>query len=130
MFLADTNIVSELARHAPNDGVVAWAESIERVAFSVVTLEEIRYGLALRPNKRVEAWFDRFIADRVDVLDVTQAVAVRCGALRGKLAARGEVRSQADMLIAATAAVHRLTVVTRNVKDFAGCGVRVRDPFV
>ena len=60
---------------------------------------------------------------------MTTPVAILAGTLRGQLAARGHVRTQADILIAATAAHHGLTVVTRNVRDFDDCGVAVGNPF-
>jgi predicted nucleic acid-binding protein len=63
------------------------------------------------------------------VLPVTDAIARRGGEMRAALAARGQVRSQADMLIAATAQVHALTVVTRNVRDFDDCGIALLNPF-
>ena len=128
-FLADTNVVSELVKPAPNAGVLAWAASIERVTLSVITLEEVAYGLAWRPNKRVTGWWLSFVRRRVDVAAVTASIANHSGALRGRLAAGGQPRTQADMLIAATAAGHALTLVTRNTRDFAGCGVPVLDPF-
>ena len=62
-------------------------------------------------------------------LEVTTPIARRAGELRGVLAARGSVRQQADMLIAATAAAHQLTLVTRNTKDFEQCGIGLLNPF-
>ena len=81
-----------------------------------------------KPNAALLAWFDGFIG-RNQVLDATAAIARRAGEMRGMLAVRGQVRSQADMLIAATAQVHALTLVTRNVRDFDGCGIAVLNPF-
>ena len=94
-----------------------------------MTLEEIRYGLAWKPNPRVLARIEKILEDHCDFLPVTEAIARRSGALRGQLQAVGKPRSQSDMLIAATAAVHGLTVVTRNSGDFEGCGVSVLNPF-
>lgn len=128
-FLVDTNVLSELARPRPNDRVVAWAQTVVKVALSVVTLEEIQFGLAWKPNARVQAWFDTFVEEHCDLEAVTTEIAVTAGRLRGRLAARGASRSQADMLIAATAQVRQLTLVTRNVRDFAGCAIRLLDPF-
>lgn len=133
-FLCDTNVLSELVKPRPDPGVVTWADGLSSVTLSVVTLEEVFYGLARRPkptdsHQRLLAWFERFLSDQCEVLPVSAPVARRAGELRGTLAARGATRTQADMLIAATAQVHRLTVVSRNVKDFEGCGVPVLDPW-
>jgi predicted nucleic acid-binding protein len=127
--LVDTNVLSELARPRPNDRVVAWAQTVVKISLSVITLEEIQFGLAWKPNPRVQAWFDAFVAEHCELEAVTAEIAVTAGGLRGRLAARGASRSQADMLIAATAEVGHLTLVTRNVRDFAGCGISLLDPF-
>ncbi|HEY5281237.1 MAG TPA: type II toxin-antitoxin system VapC family toxin [Polyangia bacterium] len=127
--LCDTNVLSELARPAPNPGVLAWAAETKVVSISAITIDEVVFGLTLRPNIRVQAWFEDFLANSCQVLDVTPAVARLAGAMRARLAARGQVRTQADMLIAASAAAHGLTVVTRNTKDFTGCGISVLNPF-
>lgn len=127
-WLLDTNIISELARREPDAGVLRWAAAAGAVTLSVVTVEEIEYGLAWRPNPRIAAWFEGFFST-AQVLPVSAAIARRAGALRGSLAVRGQVRTQADMLIAATAQVHQLTVVTRNLRDFEGCGIGTLDPF-
>lgn len=129
-FLADTNILGELTRPRPNSGVMVWAGQVAALNLSVVTLEEIHYGLSWRPNDRVRSWFDRFLTEQCRVLPVTDDIARRAGDLRGRFRARGETRSQADMLIAATALRHRLTLVTRNEDDFADCGLTVLNPFV
>lgn len=128
-FLVDTNILSELSRRTPNAGVASWARTVSTVALSVVTVEEIFYGLAWKPNPRVQSWVEGFLASHCIVRPVTAQVARIAGQLRGSLAARGEPRTQADMLIAATAQVEGLTLVTRNERDFAGCGVPVLNPF-
>lgn len=128
-FLCDTNVVSELTRQRPNPGVVAWARLISTLALSAITIEEISFGLAARPNPRVQAWFGDFIESFCEVLPVDQEIARRSGELRGQLRSRGKTRTQADMLIAASAHVHQLTLVTRNRRDFEGCGISVLDPF-
>ena len=128
--LVDTNVLSELARPEPAVEVQRWAASVSLpIRVSVVTLEEIHFGLSWRPNPRVEAWFERFFADCCEVLPITPAIARRAGELRGRLPAEGLQRTQADMLIAATAQAHQLPLVTRNVRDFAGCGIALLDPF-
>lgn len=133
MYLVDTNIVSELMRLVPDGAVLRWLDrsaqfTTQPLALSAVTVDEIVFGLARRPRKAGAAFFDDFVAGS-RVLDVTETVARRAGEMRGLLGARGRVRSQADMLIAATAQVHALTLVTRNVRDFDGCGIAVLNPF-
>lgn len=129
MFLCDTNIISELAHPEPNAGVVTWATGVSQVALSVITLEEIFYGLAANPSLKIRAWFDLFFDSHCVILPISEAVAKRSGELRGVLRVQGKPRSQADMLIAATAQIHQLTLVTRNTRDFEGCGVTLLNPF-
>jgi len=128
-WLTDTNVLSELVRPRPNSGVLAWASGVERISISVVTLEEIMFGLAWKPNPKVQKWFGRFFAEACEIVPITQAMAERAGAMRGELRARGITRSQADTLIAATAQVLGLTLVTRNVRDFEGCRIDLLNPF-
>ncbi|MDN5871903.1 MAG: type II toxin-antitoxin system VapC family toxin [Nitrococcus sp.] len=127
--LCDTNILGELSRPTPNPGVLAWGRSITRVTLSAVTVEEIQYGLAWKPNSRISEWFERFSEDFCDVVPVTQEIAAHAGRLRGAFQAKGISRTQADMMIAATAALHGLTLVTRNTQDFEGCNLRLMNPF-
>ena len=138
MFLVDTNVVSELRRHATGRAdprVVAWARAVPlAVQFvSAVTLAELEVGV-LRIERRdrrqgaaLRRWFDEDVrpafADRV--LPVDAAVARRAAALHVPDPAPSH-----DALIAATALVHGLTVVTRDVADFVRFdGVRVLDPW-
>ena len=132
MQLADTNAVSELMRQQPDRALLAWMDGVdargERLAVSAVTVDEIVFGLARRPNPAKQAWFARFLASYA-VLDVTEPIARRAGEMRAAFSLRGQVRSQPDMLIAATAQIHALTLVTSNVRDFEGCGIAVLNPF-
>jgi predicted nucleic acid-binding protein len=127
--LVDTNVVSELARPRPDPRVIAWFGDIDTVMLSVVTVEEIFFGLSTRRSLRIERWFEDFLDSDCQVLDVTAPIARHAGVLRAQLAQRGRPRSQADMLIAATAAWHGLAVATRNDSDFEDCGVTVVNPF-
>ena len=127
-FLVDTNVVSELFRPRPNAGVSAWADRARDIFLSAVTVEEIAYGFAWKPNPRIRSRVDAFLS-LWPILPVDEAVALRAGELRGTLQAVGKTRASADMLIAATAQVHALTVVTRNVRDFEDCGIPLLNPF-
>lgn len=121
--LCDTNIISELTRPRPNPNVVIWRQSITTIAISVVTVEETNYGLAAKPNTRIQSWFEQFTQTNCQTLAITDAIAQQAGILRGTLQTQGKPRTQADMLIAATAQVHQLVLVTRNTRDFEDCSI-------
>jgi len=127
-WLVDTNIISELCRRDPDPGVLAWSGTVIRYSLSVISLDEVYFGLTWRPNPRVLAWMQGYF-ERHDILPISPSIARRAGELRGQLAARGQVRHQADMLIAATAQAHQLTLVTRNTRDFEYCGIGLLNPF-
>lgn len=63
------------------------------------------------------------------LLSLTPEIARRSGELRGKLRGKGKTHTQADMMIAATAQIHQLTLVTRNIRDFDSCGIPLLNPF-
>jgi predicted nucleic acid-binding protein len=127
--LCDTNVLGELSRPRPNPGVVEWAGSVSVILLSVVTVEEVIYGLSWKPRPKTLAWFEKFLEEQCVVLPVTERIARFGGGLRGRFQAAGETRTQADMLIAATAIVHEASLVTRNIVHFEGCGVTVLNPF-
>ena len=132
MYLLDTNIVSELRRPRPHGGVVAWVKAVSDadLHLSAVTLGEIQAGIELTREQdsgkasELESWADQ-LADSYEVLPMDAACFRRWGRLM-----HGQSDSvYEDAMIAATALVHHLTVVTRNVRDFARFKVRVLDPF-
>ena len=130
MFLYDTNVISELVRSEPNFGVEAFSKNIHFAYLSAVTMEEIFYGLSAKPLPKTMQRIEELLRSEIlIVLPVTSEIAKRSGELRGFLRTRGQTRTQADMLIAATALEHQLTVVTRNVKDFENCGITLLNPF-
>lgn len=131
MILLDTVVVSELRKPRPNPRVIAWLRGLHEsdVYLSVVTIGEIERGIAKAPDEAFAQallhWLEdllRFYGDRV--LPVTPDIARRWGRFSAALGHDG-----ADLLIAATAASHRLTVATRNVRHFAPTQVPVFDPF-
>ena len=127
--LADTNVISEFVKSNPDAQVMRWLTTVQRLAISVVTLEEAHFGLAWQPNARKLALFNGLLAQMHTVYAVSPSIAQRGGALRGQFQAQGITRSAPDMLIAATAIEHQLVLATRNVRDFIGCGVQVINPF-
>jgi toxin FitB len=135
MFLLDTNVVSELRRPDRADGyVLAWAGSVPAASFflSAISIFEIELGALLIARKDVaqsavlRAWIDSQILPRFDgrILPIDTVVAQRCAHLHVP-----DPRAERDALIAATAMVHGLTVVTRNVADFAPVGVPLLNPW-
>jgi len=135
MYLVDTNVVSELRRPERADtNVVAWASTVPAASFflSVISILEIELG-ALQIARRDAAqgavlreWIDDQILPRFDgrILAIDTAVAQRCAHLHVP-----DPCAERDALIAATALVHGLTVVTRNVADFERVGVALLNPW-
>jgi hypothetical protein len=126
-FLIDTNVVSEWVRPRPDPGVAAWlAEADEdRVFLSVVTLAELRHGIARmadgRRRRRLDEWLSHELPLRFEgrVLPVDTGIADAWGRLVAEREAAGRPIGAMDAFIAATAGVHDLTLVTRNAADFA-----------
>jgi predicted nucleic acid-binding protein len=132
VYLLDTNVVSELRRPRPHGGVLAWLGGVadEELYISAVTLGELQAGVELTREQdaaraaELENWIDALAqASRILPLD---GPILRAWA---KLMHRRSEDFLADALIAATAVVHRLIVVTRNVSDFRSLGVETFDPF-
>ncbi len=137
MFVLDTNVVSELrkVRFGKADASVAtWAESVDAASLyiSAVTVLEIETGV-LQMERRdsqqgalLRAWMDGHVLPEFSsrVLPIDTAVAQRCARLHVP-----HFQAERDALIAATALVHSMTVVTRNVADFEGTGVALLNPW-
>ena len=125
-FLLDTNVVSEWTRPRPNPGVVEWLSQVDEaeVFLSVVTFAELRHGIERLPagarRRRLDEWLSHDLPLRFEgrVVGVEGAIADEWGRLVARREARGRPISAMDALIAATAQVHSLTLVTRNTADF------------
>jgi toxin FitB len=136
-YLVDTNIPSELTRKKPDVHVAAFLRNVAQgdVFLSVMTVGEICKGIAALPvsQKRnvLQHWLEEdvrsWFGDRI--LPVTEAIAERWGNLAATAKQRGITIAVVDGVIAATALHHDLTLVTRNVKDFAGLGIDLLNPW-
>lgn len=131
-YLLDTNVVSELRKPRPHGGVVAWLESVDdtQLHLSAVTVGEIQAGIELtreqNPKKaeEIESWLE-LVSATYNLLPM-DAKTFRAWA---RLMHRKSNTLYEDAMIAATAKVHGLTVVTRNVADFNALGLEVFNPF-
>jgi toxin FitB len=125
-FLLDTNVVSEWTKRNPNSGVITWLDEADedRVFLSVATLAELRHGVErLAPGsrrKKLDSWLREELPLRFEsrVLVVTAEVADEWGRVIARCEAGGRPLAAMDGLIASTAIVHDLTLVTRNTTDF------------
>lgn len=128
-YLIDTNIISEAMRPKPNEIVRQWLNKQFPIFISVITVEEIYYGLSYKEATGQQRWFDKLLNNYCNVLPINLEIAKECGMLRGKLRQQGIIKHQADLLIAATAKIHHLTLATRNIRDFNFCDIPIFNPF-
>lgn len=132
MYLLDTNVVSELRRLRPHGAVLAWLEGVADadLHLSAVTIGEIQAGIEMTREQdaakaaEIEAWLEQ-VAQTYNILDMNADVFRAWARLMHRKS--GEIIE--DAMIAATAAVHGLTVVTRNIRDFDGLNVPLFNPF-
>ena len=132
MYLLDTNIVSELRKRKPHGGVVAWLEGVanDQIYISAVTLGELQAGIELTRRqdsaraREIELWL-------IEVASTHQVLPMDGEAFRewARLMHRRPRQILEDAMLAATARLHGLTLVTRNTRDFQGRGVPLLNPF-
>jgi predicted nucleic acid-binding protein len=132
MYLLDTNVVSELRKRRPHGAVVGWLRSRDPrdLHISAATLAELQAGIEITREQdaekaaEIEAWVDR-VAEVWNILPMDTSTF----RMWAKLMHRRSDDLIEDAMIAATARVHDLQVVTRNVKDFRDFGVSVLNPY-
>jgi len=125
-YLLDTNVISEPTKARPNVGVLNWLATVneDSVFMSVVTVTELRYGIDRLPagkrRSRLDMWLRQELIPRFDarVLPVDIEIADACGRLVARTESVGRQLEPRDAFLAATAEVHGLALVTRNVSDF------------
>jgi toxin FitB len=136
-YLLDTNAISEWVKPRPDPGIAQWLDEVDedRTYLSVITLGELRKGVDRLADGRRRARLDRWLASELPdrfggrMLPVDAAVADEWGRLLARTENAGTPVGGTDALVAATAKVHGLQVVTRNVGPFRDTGVGVLSPW-
>ncbi len=137
MIVLDTNVVSELTRDRPQPAVLAWLDRqpVSALFTTAITEAELRYGVAILPAGRrrerlaagIESTLREDFAGRI--LPFNSAAAHAYAAIAAARRAAGRPIGQSDCQIAAIARSRGIPVATRNVADFAGCGIKVVNPW-
>lgn len=136
-FLVDTNCISELVRSKPEPRVLEWMDATDEslLYLSVLTVGEIRKGVAGLPQSKrrteLETWLELDVQARFSgrILAIDASIADRWGLLTAEARRKGKALSAIDGLLAATALHHNLTLVSRNVSDFANAHVPLLNPW-
>ena len=137
MYLLDTNVISEIRKirfGSANKNVAKWADDVDarELYLSVITVEELEIGVLLlerrdpKQGSVLRAWLDQQVLPAFEgrILEIDMAIVLRSAHLHVP-----NPKPLRDGLIAATAVVHSMTVVTRNVDDFKMAGVKIFDPW-
>ena len=132
-YLVDANILSEPTKPIPDPRVITWLRAHERdIAVDPVILGELRFGILILPKGRkrtsLERWFDEGVK-RLHCLQWDADTGLKWAELLARLRTTGKAMPIKDSLIAATAIVHGLALVTRNGTHFKNAGVPIVNPF-
>lgn len=136
-YLLDTCMISELVKKEPNPAVINWLEGCDesRIYMSVLTIGELMKGIAKLADgdrrERLQSWVTNDLTVRFEqrLLEIDTEVAWASGMMLGEAERRGEKLPVIDSLIGATANVHNLVVVTRNVQEMVRCQAKVFNPW-
>ena len=135
MYLLDTNVLSDGMKKIPNESVAVWRKRYEGDSFiSVISIEEMRIGQLMLPKGRrreaLKNMIDEVLSSYIgSILSYGEYDAERCAKFHAFALKNGRTPSLGDLMIAATAYIHNLIVVTRNVKDFDYLPIKVINPF-
>lgn len=136
-YLLDTCVISELANRAPSTKVLNWLsrQSPDSLYISSVTIGEIKKGIVKRGgdlrSQRLARWLEKDILEGFSdrILPIDKEVSIEWGRICGEAERTGRKRPAVDALIAATASVYGMTMVTRNVRDMTGFDIAIYNPF-
>lgn len=132
-YLVDANVLSEATKPAPDAKVVDWLRRNQsEITVDPIILGEVRYGINILPagkrRQRLERWFNEGVT-KILCLPLEASTGLRWAKLIADLHTSGQAMPIKDSLIAATALVHDLILVTRNTRDFKKTGVKTLNPF-
>lgn len=136
-YLIDTCVLSELIKPQKNEKVTEWIldKKETHLFISVLTIGELNKGITKLPDSKrkdaINSWVNNDLKKRFAgrILEITEEIAALWGEIQGKAEKRGKKMAVIDSLIAATAIINNLTVVTRNVKDFKNSGCKIINPW-
>jgi predicted nucleic acid-binding protein len=131
-FLLDTDVLSETAKTAPDENVVAWLHAQDSLHLSTISIFEIARGIHALPRSKkrtfLEAWFAALLEHAV-IHDFDRAAALFAANLDAHTKRRGRSVDLRDMFILAISRTKNLGIATRNARHFTGHGVVIFDPF-
>jgi len=136
-YLLDTNVVSEWVKPRPNGNIIAWLTETdeEEIFISVCTIAELRFGIAsMASGKRrdqLDGWLRSDLPARFDgrIVGIDLPIANAWGEIQARTRRKGRPIGPMDGLIAATAEIHGMTVVTRNTRHFEALGLNLLNPW-